>query len=807
MVFDVKIKIRKIHYFLVVITLVTLSLSVSLRGLSRPITSFQVDGKPFLGDIIALSDPSPSDIAWIGSIDNVISVKTTKDIFVTLTSIENGSTVLDISMNSSDHFKGVALIFDANNTNIVQYPWLEMSVKISSLLGYGIRFVSEGQIIYTEFSQMEHLYGSKFINVNIGSYLRNFGSNLTNLDGLYFYVEAPAELNGSFRVSVSAIKIFNRTILSFDKSSKGDFRQIILSFKEIPYITHPNLTLTRIVATFDVKGTDDLRYVPTMTIRLSAQVALPYQRSCGFTYAARAGFLFEVAVVHDFKERKYLVQHDYPIEGNLFFSLDATQGRFHEFNLHTVTLFFTSQPFVVGIPLTTDLRMDILLYLIIVFLVPLTIMLLLVDLFYHSDVSKRAMVYMSVIGFLIRLVVAPFTGGYDLGQWSFWTRSYFESGQIDLQHFPILPPLYWILIGSTSYYHLLRIIGVQDTVFILHPNGMLEAVFLKLPFILSDIFIALLIYRLIPSKRNGQRLVYASSYLMNPLPIYVSSALGTYEGIMIAFLCLGLYYIHQRFYVKSSLALVLGGMVKLFPFFLYAIFLFSLVHKRKWNTVLRVIVTTLIIVVVTVLPLGFNFEVLYESLFLRMLGLSGASEAQTNLLSTVLNLRVTVVAQSLLLLILSILIIFAVYQTKERDFDLSLLLKTMITMAILIYLLQISAGNYWYLWIIPLLIFLGNLNKNEDHLVGYSYILGTFFFFLISIHFHGFGLIITGEPYNLTMTESLPKIIGHLNVFFALILTIFYVFTSQRVKDKLQFLIYSSLIYVILYLFTVFVYG
>jgi len=80
MVFDVKIKIRKIHYFLVVITLVTLSLSVSLRGLSRPITSFQVDGKPFLGDIIALSDPSPSDIAWIGSIDNVISVKTTKDI-------------------------------------------------------------------------------------------------------------------------------------------------------------------------------------------------------------------------------------------------------------------------------------------------------------------------------------------------------------------------------------------------------------------------------------------------------------------------------------------------------------------------------------------------------------------------------------------------------------------------------------------------------------------------------------------------------------------------------------------------------
>src|SRR2546428_13104945 len=106
----------------------------------------------------------------------------------------------------------------------------------------------------------------------------------------------------------------------------------------------------------------------------------------------------------------------------------------------------------------------------------------------------------------------------DIGFLAVAMRLYYTQGIVDLRYFPTLPPLYFIELVFYAPYALLRDAGFQDPLFLYHTAYTIETVFLKLPMILADLGIFLLLLRFTKSLRN------ASLYLLNPFTIFLSAS-------------------------------------------------------------------------------------------------------------------------------------------------------------------------------------------------------------------------------------------------------------------------------------------
>ncbi len=164
-----------------------------------------------------------------------------------------------------------------------------------------------------------------------------------------------------------------------------------------------------------------------------------------------------------------------------------------------------------------------------------------------------------ISGLAIRFALAPFTGhAYDMAWQVFSQRLYFEQGVVDLKYFPTLPVLYYLQVLSYTIYALLRILGMNDFSLFYHTSLAIEGVFLKLPFIISDLGIFLII------RSITHRLEPASLFFLNPLTIYISAAWGTYDSLMLLPLMGGFLLLQTIGKVYASVAFAMSGATKLF---------------------------------------------------------------------------------------------------------------------------------------------------------------------------------------------------------------------------------------------------
>src|SRR4029077_13461415 len=127
-----------------------------------------------------------------------------------------------------------------------------------------------------------------------------------------------------------------------------------------------------------------------------------------------------------------------------------------------------------------------------------------------------------------RLALAPFTGHPgDLALFVTSQRLFYQSGVIDLKYFPTLPTIYYIQLLFYAPYQLLRLAGMPDFQYLYHTTFMIETVFLKLPLILADVGIFLVLLA------ATKKLMPATLYFLNPLPILLSGVWGTYDSLML----------------------------------------------------------------------------------------------------------------------------------------------------------------------------------------------------------------------------------------------------------------------------------
>jgi len=99
----------------------------------------------------------------------------------------------------------------------------------------------------------------------------------------------------------------------------------------------------------------------------------------------------------------------------------------------------------------------------------------------------------------------------------------------------------------------------------------------KLPIILADIGIALLLYKM--TKRSEKSMI---AYLFNPFVIFVS-ACWMFDSIAAFFLLLAAYFFERGRYDLSAISLSFGFLTKIFPIFALPLFCTELIRKRSWK--------------------------------------------------------------------------------------------------------------------------------------------------------------------------------------------------------------------------------
>jgi len=245
-----------------------------------------------------------------------------------------------------------------------------------------------------------------------------------------------------------------------------------------------------------------------------------------------------------------------------------------------------------------------------------------------------------LFGLALRLGLAPFTGHpYDMGIFSTSQRLFYQSGILDLKYFPTLPLLYYVQLVFYAPYVLLTIAGMPDFQYYFHTTMMIEGTFLKLPLILSDVGIFLVMLRF------TKKLVPATLFFLNPFPIYLSAVWGTYDSLMLFPLVLGMYVLTtNNDTTKSSFSFVISGLMKLFGFLTYALLICeSLVRRRFRDQLLPEILGGLALAAGVIAPVFLvgGLQTLVYGVIYRFIGLSSASGAggRYNLFAVLLKLN------------------------------------------------------------------------------------------------------------------------------------------------------------------------
>src|SRR2546426_2211808 len=342
-----------------------------------------------------------------------------------------------------------------------------------------------------------------------------------------------------------------------------------------------------------------------------------------------------------------------------------------------------------------------------------------------------------VLGIVARIAIAPFTGHpADIGFLAVAMRLYYNQGIIDLRYFPTLPPLYFIELVVYAPYALLRDAGLQDPLFLYHTAYPIETVFLKLPMILSDLGIFLLLLRFTKSLR------YAGLYLLNPFTMFLSASWGTYDAIMVLPLILGFILLSQNKRNYASMAFALSGMIKLFGFIPLTFLGIQNLAEKRFKTVLFQFCSTL------ALSLGFLSPLIiqgglgdfYSGFVLRFVGASGAQTRTWNIFAALYGIRFG--GTSPFIVPLAILVIGLFFYQSRRGFSLKTSLLWTIVMAAVLNVFSQSEPQ-WLSWMIAPSILYGFFIGRES-LAKYVYTLGTGATFLTMTLTQGTGYLLAG---------------------------------------------------------------
>jgi len=131
----------------------------------------------------------------------------------------------------------------------------------------------------------------------------------------------------------------------------------------------------------------------------------------------------------------------------------------------------------------------------------------------------------------LRFVLAPISAYLDdLQIFAQIGALFFGPGVLGAQ-WVSLPGFVYLETASYFPYALLRSIGFQDFQFLALAIYSTEALFVKLPAILSDLGSFYFIRKMAGKYAPGEKILLPALFLLNPLTVYVSGILGQFDSI------------------------------------------------------------------------------------------------------------------------------------------------------------------------------------------------------------------------------------------------------------------------------------
>ncbi len=358
-------------------------------------------------------------------------------------------------------------------------------------------------------------------------------------------------------------------------------------------------------------------------------------------------------------------------------------------------------------------------------------------------------------GLVLRLGLAPLTGHpYDTGLFVTSQRLYYENGILDLRYFPTVPLLYYIQLAFYAPYALLRLIGIPDFQFFYHTTLMIEGLFLKLPLILCDVGIFLVLL-----KFTG-KLFPATLFFLNPFPIYLSAVWGTYDSLMLFPLILGIYLYLQNNNALAGIGFVLSGLLKLFGFFAFAMIFFETLVRRRFRQELLLGFTSALTLTALVMLPTFLFgglEGFLNGLVFRFIGLGrpSAGGARWNLFEVLFNINPAGIFPTVPIIAAAICVGYVFETKKGKRRDIALMKWTLV--GAIGFALFSASEPQWLSWLVPIGILYGH-SVGKSGLQYFSYIFGVVQTFLTMTLLQNTGYLLLGTGYVLVgYVENLPS--------------------------------------------------
>lgn len=364
-----------------------------------------------------------------------------------------------------------------------------------------------------------------------------------------------------------------------------------------------------------------------------------------------------------------------------------------------------------------------------------------------------------VYGVLIRFILAPVTGHpIDMETWADPIRLFYGSGVVDLRLYP-LPFTYYPVLVSYSPYALIQVLGFHDVAFLSHQIGMIESIFIKLPFIFSDIFSFYFLYKILSrlnADNRSKRLTYALLYFLSPVVILSSSAWPLADGIAVALFLAGIYYaLLEEKPVIGGIFYALSGFTKIFGFLGFVPLAIDLVRKRKFSKLAMIIGVVLFITFILYLPL-INFSGIggisdfFTQFFKGRAGFGSSFVASDTYLSYLSFIGFPVDASFQTYLLGALFVSITVYYVlKVRKLDLLAEKRQFLDLTFLyfalfffmFYLTFYKVYQYYYLLVIPFLIIYA-YSKRESGAAYAAVILS-----LVSAPIFLLGTLVSGTDY------------------------------------------------------------
>lgn len=237
----------------------------------------------------------------------------------------------------------------------------------------------------------------------------------------------------------------------------------------------------------------------------------------------------------------------------------------------------------------------------------------------------RGLIVLLCIAFLVRiglmLLATEFREHPDILRWKDWGRiSYlygfadtYSSTHLSFGTYPNnMPPGTLYLVSGA--YRLWLMTGRVLSLFGIAPgsnqwvNVILLQLFLKLPSIAADLFIAIIIYALIfeAKKEEKQALLGASLFLFNPVVLFNSAFWGQMDAINNVFFLLALWLLIKKHYSRAAAAFTVSLLIKFSLIFALPLMLCIAVWgNNRWKqTLVGMTVAAMLMIALFVLPIS-----------------------------------------------------------------------------------------------------------------------------------------------------------------------------------------------------------